>query len=211
MIVRPEYAGVDGIEPSLLVLETNVLPLNDTPLSYSFKINRIYDIILYMRSVLEFEHIGYDSQRIKPDLGEYRKIPAVQAWLNKDAKDRFPIGKVIETVNFTIDSFDETNMTPADQNRYNMCVGILNELAENERKSPVFKVLECLKEDALLNIFQNERSRATVRKDGFKPESLDEMVTLQVIGFWFDYIERKQNEAESDKNDLYRKMKFSAN
>lgn len=32
MIVRPEYAGVEGIEPSLAVLETAVLPLNDTPL-----------------------------------------------------------------------------------------------------------------------------------------------------------------------------------
>lgn len=31
MIVRPEYAGAEGVEPSIAVLETAVMPFNYAP------------------------------------------------------------------------------------------------------------------------------------------------------------------------------------
>ncbi len=42
--VDQEFAGVEGIEPSLAVLETAVLPLNDTPIRMNLIFNLEFSI-----------------------------------------------------------------------------------------------------------------------------------------------------------------------
>ena len=146
-----------------------------------------------MSRILEFAHIGYDSQVIKPDLGEYENIPAVQAWLNKDSKDRFPLPRVSKTLNFTLDGFGTGKISPEDESKRNFCIGMLNELAQEGRKSPFFKLLELYKRDALAIVLQGEKARENLTNGNTDSEVLEEMVTFQVIGFFLNRVNNPPN------------------
>jgi hypothetical protein len=59
MIVRPGYAGPEGIEPPIEVLETSVMPFN-----YGPKICILFD---YTSTGLNVEEMTADGEKVDPD------------------------------------------------------------------------------------------------------------------------------------------------
>lgn len=165
---------------------------------------QVYAIMLYMRLPETYFIKGYDSARIKPDLGDYSLIPEINGWVYGKKADRFDIVNVQSAIRKISLEFDEKRIAAGEDvveaNKHGLCGATYMNLLTYGRKAAIYPVLEGLRMHALADVFKKEESRSELVRSRYAKQTIDELVVRQVIQYYFDDIQKAANGASDTKN-----------